>query len=205
MNHFILFISRVACAGVVLSFFFNPICEARTAGKPAVVRKKIIIPAEKNQKTTMPEPKSDLSDLDSDTQDDANMVMETAFASNKAPAYDPAGKIDPFKPLFKETPKAQSKTATYANTVNKPTEALEKIDLSQLKLTGIVLAASGHKALVKEASGRGHVISAGSRIGIHGGRVAQVLKDRVIIKEEMIDLAGRRFFQHTEIKLNKKG
>ena len=203
MKHYIFLISRLACVGTVLSFLFNPICEARTAGKAVVVRKKIIMPAEANQKTTMPEPTADISDNDSDTEDDPHMVVQTAYASTNVPAYDPAGKIDPFRPLFKETPKAQSKTATYVSTVTNPTAALEKIDLSQLKLTGIILAASGNRALVKEASGRGHVISAGSRIGIHGGRVAQVLKDRVIVKEEMIDVAGRLFFQHTEIKLNR--
>ncbi len=205
MKKYFHFVSRFVCVGVILSLLFNPICEARTASKPIVIRKKIIIPAEENQKTTMPKPASEISDIDSDTEDDSNMDVETASASNKPPAYNPAGKINPFKPLFKETPKAQAKTVAYATTVTKPTEALETIDLSQLKLTGIILATSGNKALVKEASGTGHVITAGSRIGIHGGRVAQVLKDRVIVKEEMIDVSGRLFFQHTEIKLNKNG
>ena len=81
--------------------------------------------------------------------------------------------------------------------------ALEKIDLSQLSLTGIILAVSGNKALVQEASGRGHVISTGTSIGIHGGRVTEVQKDRVIVKEKMKDVMGRIFFQETELKLNK--
>jgi type IV pilus assembly protein PilP len=130
-------------------------------------------------------------------------VAATAYGKHLPPVYDPAGKIDPFKPLFKEKPELKSKSAEYADTESKGTTPLEKIDLSQLKVTGVILAASGNKALVREASGRGHVVSKGTPIGIHGGRVAGVLKDKVIVKERMKDLRGRFFFQETELKLNK--
>jgi Tfp pilus assembly protein PilP len=97
----------------------------------------------------------------------------------------------------------KSGSPKYADTDKKGTTPLEKIDLSQLKLTGIILAVSGNKALVREVTGRGHVISEGTPIGTHGGRVAGVLKDKVIVKERMKDLTGRFFFQETELKLNK--
>jgi type IV pilus assembly protein PilP len=186
----------------MFALLLNPICEARTTGKPLVVRKKIIIPAEDYQKEIMPELQPDLSDIDPDTEDDTNMDMETAVAVNKAPGYDPAGKIDPFEPLIKGTSKDPSQKATYADTDTQGDTPLGKIDLSQLKLTGIVRAASGNKGLVREASGRGYIIVQGTRIGTHGGRVAEVLKDRIIIKEKMKDVLGRIFFQNTEMKLH---
>ena len=104
---------------------------------------------------------------------------------------------------------------SWAVTSNKPVVIRKKIhvqdqrnrknlrNMAQLELTAIILAASGNKALVREASGRGHVISEGTYIGTHRGRVADVLKDKVIVKEKMIDLKGRFFFQKTELKLNK--
>ena len=186
----------------MFALFLNSVCDARTSSKPIVVRKKIIMPAEENHKTTMPVPKPDLSDIDPDTEDDTNIDMETAVANNKSPVYDPKGKVNPFEPLFKETPKDPSQKATYADTDTKDNSPLAKIDLSQLKLTGIVRATSGNKGLVREASGRGHIIVQGSRIGTHGGRVAEVLSDRIIIKERMKDVVGRIFFQDTEMKLN---
>jgi len=64
-----------------------------------------------------------------------------------------------------------------------------------------ILAASGNKALVQEASGRGHVISEGTYIGIHGGKVSAVLKNKVIIEEKMKDVSGRLFLQKTELKI----
>jgi type IV pilus assembly protein PilP len=100
-------------------------------------------------------------------------------------------------------PETKSESATYADNNPEGTTDLEKIDLSQLKVTGVILAASGNRALVREASGRGHVISKGTPIGTHGGRVAGVLKDKVIVKERMKDLRGRFFFQEKELKLIK--
>lgn len=199
----------------ILSLFLNPICGANTAGKPVLIRKKITASTEKtlgnidrsnsvlNQKSRIPQPKSDLSISRNDPAGKKIAGADTAASRRSWPLYDPAGKEDPFEPLIKETPKIIPESETYADTDPKGTTTLEKIDLSQLKLTGIILAASGNKALVREASGRGHVISQGTPIGTHRGRVAGVLKDKVIVKERMKDLRGRFFFQETELKLNK--
>lgn len=195
-------VSTICCMVAMFALLLNPICEARTTGKPLVVRKKIIIPAEDRQKEIMPELKLDLSDIDPDTEDDTNMDMETAVAVNKAPGYGPAVKIDPFEPLLKGAPKDPSQKATYADTDTQGDTPLEKIDLSQLKLTGIIRTASGNKGLVRESSGRGYIIVQGTRIGTHGGRVAEVLNDRIVIKEKMKDVLGRIFFQNTEMKLH---
>ena len=203
-------ISSLFCMVTILSLFLNPICGANTVGKPVVIRKKITASTEKtlgdinrrnsvlNQKSGMPKPKSDISISPNDPADKKIAGADTASSRRLGPLYDPAGKEDPFEPLIKETPKIDSESAKDADTDPKGKTALEKIDLSQLKLTAIILAASGNKALVREASGRGHVISQGTPIGTHRGRVACVLKDKVIVKEKMKDL------RETELKLNKK-
>jgi hypothetical protein len=79
------------------------------------------------------------------------------------------------------------------------------VDLSQLKLVGIIRASSGNRAMVEEASGRGYVIKKGTFIGINCGRVGQILKDRVIVDEPLLlvedvdkdsiyDVDGKSFF-----------
>ena len=215
MKNIFLKISWLFCMVAVLSPFLNPVCEANTAGKPVVIRKKIAASTQKtpdnvdrsstvlNQKPRIPEPKSDISITSNDSADKKIAGADTANSRRLRPLYNPAGKTDPFEPLIKETPKVQTESETYADTDHKGPTALEKIDLSQLKLTGVILATSGNKALVREASGRGHVISEGTPIGIHRGRVAGVLKDKVIVKEKMKALRGRFFFKETELKLNK--
>jgi Tfp pilus assembly protein PilP len=206
----------IFCMVTVLSLFLNHIGETNTGGKPFVIRKKIATPTVKtlednnrsnvilNQKSRLPEPKSEISIWSNDSADKKNIGAVTVTSRRLRPLYVPSGKTDPFKPLIEETPDIKSESARYADTGPRGTTALEKIDLSQLQLMGIILAVSGNKALVREASGRGHVVSKGTPIGIHRGSVADILKDRVIIKEKMKDLMGRFFFQETELKLNKK-
>ena len=208
-------ISSYFCVVTVLSLFLNPICAASTAGKPVVIRKKIAVSTQKaaqntnrgnvafNQKSRMPEPKSDISTPGKDSADKMIAAAGAVTSRRLKPLYDPADKVDPFEPLIRETPKKNTDSTTYAHTGPKGTHPLENIDLSQLKLTGIMLATSGNRALVRESSGRGYVISEGTPIGTHRGRVAGVLKDKVVVKEKMKDIRGKFFFKETELKLNK--
>jgi type IV pilus assembly protein PilP len=77
------------------------------------------------------------------------------------------------------------------------------VDLSQIKLTGIIRASSGNKAMVEEASGKGYIIVKGTYIGIHSGRVIQILNDRVIVEEEVEDSLGNLTIQKRELKFQK--
>lgn len=116
--------------------------------------------------------------------------------------YNPMGKIDPFEPLVKAQPvpmaikKKKSKRRI-------PRTPLEMVDLSQLRLTGIIRASSGNKAMVEEASGKGYIIVKGTYIGIHSGRVIQILNDRVIVEEEVEDSLGNLTIQKRELKFQK--
>lgn len=117
------------------------------------------------------------------------------------PIYDPKGKVDPFEPLFKETPKvAEVKKERKKRTPRTP---LERIDISQLKLVGIILAESGNKALVEEASGKGYIIKIGTYLGTNAGKVVKIEKDTVIVAEEYEDVLGNVTVRNTEIKLPK--
>jgi type IV pilus assembly protein PilP len=123
--------------------------------------------------------------------------------------YNPEGRIDPFIPLFKEETKA-SAVATRARIVNKPkrtrrepTTPLEKIDLSQLTLVATIRAPSGDKAMVEDTSGRGYIVNRGTYIGINSGSVVDVLKDRIIVEEEVETVLGDINIQKRELKLQK--
>ena len=206
-------IISLLCGVAIFSFLLNSYAWAKTLNKPIVIRKKIAVQDQKNgesfrnaasdRQVKILTPKSDISVISEDFEQEDIRAAGIEFSRHVAPVYDPAGKFDPFEPLFKETPGIKSGSPQHADTAGAEATALEKIDLSQLELTGIILAASGNKALVREASGRGHVISVGNYIGTHRGRVTGVLKDKVVVKERMKDLKERFFFQETELKLNK--
>ncbi|MDM8526405.1 pilus assembly protein PilP [Desulfococcaceae bacterium HSG8] len=146
------------------------------------------------------------------------ITQEKKEVAEKKP-YDPKGKIDPFAPLFKEeqpVSKAQlEKKAKDAEEEEKkgkkkkkrrrkiriPRTPLEKVDLSQLKLVGIIHAQSGGTvAMVEEASGKGYIIKEGTPIGIHGGRVAAILRDRVVVREEEEDVYEQEDGDSEEVK-----
>ena len=104
---------------------------------------------------------------------------------------------DPFEPAL------GGKPTRAVRQKSKPRTPLEALDSSQLKLVGVMLSEKGNKALVEDASGKGHVIREGTYIGTNAGRVSRILKDRVIIEEEIEDVQGRIRTQKRIIKLNK--
>lgn len=116
--------------------------------------------------------------------------------------YIPTGKIDPFTPLYNEE---------QVLAVAKPTKQrrrghltpLEKVDLSQLKLLGVILAPSGNRAMVSEASGKGYVVTVGTYMGISSGRVIEILQDRIIVEEEVENILGKISLRKRELKLQK--
>ena len=117
------------------------------------------------------------------------------------PAYDPEGKTDPFKPLFKEQPDLPKRKKKKKRRI--PRTPLEKVALSQLKLVGIILAQSGNLAMVQEASGKGYVIKKGTYIGLNSGKVVQIRKDKVVIEEEIENLVGKLMIRNKELSLPK--
>jgi type IV pilus assembly protein PilP len=163
-----------------------------------------------NQKPAL-KPKSDISIAEQPkppkpavkTDTSKKIVASTAPVVKKKPSmklppmYNPKGKIDPFLPLFSDKP-----TVAVVKTKKKkriPRTPLEKIDLSQLKLVGIILASSGNKALVEEASGKGYVIKKGTFIGTNSGKVIKIEKQKVVVAEEYADGTIR----NRELKLPK--
>lgn len=104
---------------------------------------------------------------------------------------------DPFEPAL------GGKPARAVKQESKPRTSLEALDSSQLKLVGVMLSENGNKALVEDASGKGYVIREGTYIGTNAGRVSRILKDRVIIEEEIEDVHGKIRAQKRIIKLNK--
>ena len=99
-------------------------------------------------------------------------------------AYDPTGKIDPFKSFIAEQEEMEEKAK------RKPKTYLETLDLSQLELIAIIVGAKGNYAMVKDSKGTGHVIQKGTAIGTNGGFVERITDKEVVIREEYKDFKG---------------
>lgn len=118
--------------------------------------------------------------------------------------YDPKGRIDPFEPLFRQEEKGQKAVKSTSKRKRRiPTTPLEKVDLSQLKLVATLRATSGDRALVEDATGKGFIIKKGTYIGTNSGVVIEIIKDRVVVEEEVETILGEISIQKRELKLQK--
>ncbi len=116
--------------------------------------------------------------------------------------YSPQGKLDPFEPLFKEKEAAVVRPRKKTKK-RKPLTPLEKLDLSQLKLVGIIRSMSGNRALVEEASGKGYVVTKGTYIGTRSGKIVEILADRIIVAEEVENIYGKVSVQKKPLIIQK--
>ena len=177
--------------------------------KPDVARKKIVMPAQQLQKQNKPVSQKKEEKKSKDNNTDKKITAAISKETKKLipedefpPLYKSEGKLDPFVPLIR------SKTAVQGARKKKvkkriPRTPLEKMDLSQIKLVAVILAPKGNKALVEEANGKGYIISKGTYIGLHAGRVVMILKDRLVIEEETEDVLGKSVIRKRELKLQK--
>ena len=110
--------------------------------------------------------------------------------------YNPVGKRDPFKPFIAIGPR---------KTVRKkaPLTPLQRYDVSELKLVGILKGPGGYRALVEDAGGKGFVLGKGTLIGPGDGRVKEIHENRVIIEETYRDIFGQIKRREISIPLRK--
>jgi len=218
----------IAC--LICLFFLFGGCEkqAESNKKLQAVRKKIVIQKNEVQQPqaakprpsepvkTAPEPVADVAKTAKPvpepkaTAEDKipSESKELAAVNLKKPEKaeeEEKGKIDPFAPLFKDEPVKKARGGGEKKVTKKriPLTPLEKIDLSQLNLVGVIQAPSGNKALVEEASGKGYIVAKGTYIGLHAGRILEILNDRVIVEEEVEDILGKVTIERRELKIQK--
>ncbi|MGF1511561.1 MAG: pilus assembly protein PilP [Myxococcota bacterium] len=109
-------------------------------------------------------------------------------------AYSPIGKRDPFRNLFDQLePDEREQELT----------DLQKFELDQLRLVGVVSRISTPYAMVEDPEGRGHTLVRGTLIGKNWGQVSLIKEDCVTVKEEYRDYTGRKVTNKTSLCLPK--
>jgi len=111
-------------------------------------------------------------------------LPEKKSESAPAPRYSSAGKRDPFQALALKT---QTKRRPRENL-----SPLERYDLGQLKLVGIVWDAKDPRAMVEDSAGLGYVVRIGTPIGPNEGKIKEIKASEVVIEESYIDFYGAR-------------
>ncbi|MBN2494149.1 MAG: pilus assembly protein PilP [Deltaproteobacteria bacterium] len=127
-------------------------------------------------------------------------AFDAPSPSAEAPAdlyvYSPAGRRDPFR-----SPSAASPDP--GPDASRPRGPLERHDLDQLCLEGIIWGLPRPLALIVTPDGVGHTVQAGTRLGKHGGRVEKVLSDRLVVAEDYRTAHMVRIIRRTPIRLRR--
>ncbi len=127
----------------------------------------------------------------------------SALIGKKERFYSRKGRIDPFEPFLRK-PEPEVITDGKAKLKRRiPRTPLEKIDLSQLKLTALLRTSTKSRALVQEVSGKGYIVNEGTYIGNKGGQVSKIYKDRILVEEKYLDVFGKISVREREMKLQQ--
>jgi len=110
------------------------------------------------------------------------------------PNFSTAGRRDPFRPFTLNT-----------RTHSRPRETLsplERYELGQLRLVGIVWHVKEPSAMIEDSAGLGYVVKVGTPIGPNDGRVTAIKPDQIIVAETYVDLFGGKKRREVNIKLS---
>lgn len=105
--------------------------------------------------------------------------------------YNPIGKRDPFRSFI---------TSTEDEEIRSPTP-LQKYEIDQYTLSGIVWGVDRPRALVEDPTGEGHVVELGTYIGKNWGKVTQITSHVVVVTEEYLTPDGALVVNPIEIEL----
>lgn len=109
--------------------------------------------------------------------------------------YAAQGKRDPFLPPFSTIAPETTSVMEEAKT------PLQRFDIGQLRLVGVIWATDEPKALIEDGGGLGYIVTRGTLIGSRGGVVKMIEPKRVIVEEYETDFFGKRQAQEKEMRL----
>ena len=122
------------------------------------------------------------------------LVHAQEHSAEEGYRYQPSGKRDPFfSPLHRVT-----ETESVPDEASTP---LQRLDLGQFKLVGVILDTSEPKALIEDNSGLGYIVTRGTLIGSRGGVIRAIESRRVVVEEYDVDFYGKRQVHERELNL----
>jgi len=110
----------------------------------------------------------------------------------ESPHY--SGQRDPFQPLALK-PRAVSKPRANRS-------PLERYEIGQLKLVGILWNGKEPSAMVEDTTGLGYIVRVGSAIGLNEGKVKSITATDVVIEETYVDFYGATKRRDMRMKLS---
>lgn len=131
-------------------------------------------------------------------QQPISRVTATTVAEEKsAPVftYNPAGRRDPFAPIvIKEEKKAKTGELP----------PLERYNLSEFRMTGIIWGGFGYNAMLEGPDGKGYLVRVGTVLGPNKGMVKKITQSTIVVEEKFKSITGATERREIVIELRKK-
>jgi len=112
-------------------------------------------------------------------------------------SYNPIGKRDPFT----------SPMASFVDVEGleeEPLTPLQRYDIEQYRLSGVVLGLGAPKAMVASPDGKSYILQLGTKIGKNGGKVVKINNEGVLVEEVLRDFSGETRVNSVLIALPKR-
>jgi Tfp pilus assembly protein PilP len=111
--------------------------------------------------------------------------------------YEAHGRRDPFLSLI-EVAKAKP-------VKRKGATPIENYDVAEITLLAVVWDSHQYYALIKLPDNKTYTIRKGMTLGLYGGKVEEIAKDSVLIREQIKDYRGQFKTKDTLLRLRKEG
>ena len=108
-------------------------------------------------------------------------VLDKAIEAQEAYTYNPIGKRDPFRSFLASGERSGDDV---------PQTPLQRYEVDQYQLVGIIWGIERPRALVQDPEGVGHVMEVGTYIGKNWGKVTRISAEEVVVTEEYQTLRG---------------
>jgi type IV pilus assembly protein PilP len=104
--------------------------------------------------------------------------------------YDAKSRRDPFQSMVKLLKLSQTRGEL---------PPLQRLELTDVKLIGIVSDASGYYGLIQTPDGKGYTVRVGTPMGLNNGTIRLISEQRVVVAEPTIDTHGKMTSRDIEI------
>jgi type IV pilus assembly protein PilP len=110
-------------------------------------------------------------------------------------AYDPKSRRDPFLSLTRLLKVDKTRAEM---------PPLQRVQISDLKLLGIMWGGYGYYGLVQTPDGKGYTVKEGVLMGTNNGIITTITDKAIIVSEPSIDIMGNKSTKDVEILLRPK-
>ncbi|SPP99875.1 conserved exported hypothetical protein [Candidatus Sulfobium mesophilum] len=124
-------------------------------------------------------------------------IKEEPRAEKEVYVYEQKGRRDPFMSLVQISKEKPKRVAG-----RRP---IENFDVGDIKLIAILWDTKQYYALITLPDNKSYTIRKGMTLGLYGGKVEDITKDMVLIREQVKDYRGQMKTKDTILKLRKEG